>query len=275
MDQAEGLRHILQRASRRVVAVKGARGGDGATTLVINLAHALASQGKHVLVIDEHLSHDNVGNRLCLRPRFDLLNIQGDGMTWQDVLLSPSPGFSVLPAAKASKQFQRLPPRERARLLDALARAMSHADIVLVDAPVAGPSLCTHLDCRESCLVVLNSTASGLTSAYGSIKQMFLNEGRRDYDIVITKTGKGAEPHIAFENLARVAQHHLKVRLALQGMVPYDDILEGHVPMSSAKKGALPSSTIAQAFLDLADNLFPGRSRGRNIEAPQFAGAVA
>ena len=56
-DQAEGLRRLLTRNGSRVVAVcgppAGGSGGAGNTSTVVNLACALAAQGKDVLVIDE------------------------------------------------------------------------------------------------------------------------------------------------------------------------------------------------------------------------------
>ena len=52
-DQAEGLRRLLARSGSRVLAVTGGSTSVGCTTTVVNLAAALAEQGKDVLVIDE------------------------------------------------------------------------------------------------------------------------------------------------------------------------------------------------------------------------------
>ena len=91
-DQAEGLRRLLVRPSLRVVTVLGARPGLGATSVVVNLAAALARAGKHVLVLDENLAHDNVANTLGLKPRFDLLNSVRDDLSWREVILHTATG---------------------------------------------------------------------------------------------------------------------------------------------------------------------------------------
>ena len=63
-DQAEGLRRLLARSGSRVLAVMGGSAGVGCTTTVVNLAAALAQQGKDVLVIDECLGEKSVSAML-------------------------------------------------------------------------------------------------------------------------------------------------------------------------------------------------------------------
>ncbi|MCG0582395.1 AAA family ATPase, partial [Burkholderia cenocepacia] len=53
IDQAEGLRRLLAGRASRIVAVTGGPAGVGCTSTVVNLAAALASLGKDVLVVDE------------------------------------------------------------------------------------------------------------------------------------------------------------------------------------------------------------------------------
>ncbi len=63
-DQAEGLRRLLARSGSRVIAVTGGSESVGRTTTVVNLAAALAEQGKDVLVIDECLGDRSVSATL-------------------------------------------------------------------------------------------------------------------------------------------------------------------------------------------------------------------
>lgn len=144
-DQAEGLRRLLLRASARVLTVAAARAGQGATSLVVNLATTLAQAGKEVLVLDEHLSHTNVGNMLALTPRFDLLNVVRRDKSWREIMLHTQHGVRVLPIARALQALPQLSPAEREHLLECLAEASLGIDVVLVDArvceaPVTGKS---------------------------------------------------------------------------------------------------------------------------------------
>ncbi len=53
-DQADGLRHLMADSPGRLLAVVGSGPAVGVTSVTLNLAAALAQQGKEVLLVDEH-----------------------------------------------------------------------------------------------------------------------------------------------------------------------------------------------------------------------------
>ena len=71
-DQAEGLRRLLARHGSRAIAVTGGTAGVGCSTTVVNLAAALAAQGKDVLVGDEHAGQPHA---IVARPDLRLVGV--------------------------------------------------------------------------------------------------------------------------------------------------------------------------------------------------------
>ena len=126
-DQAEGLRRLLTRTGARVIAVTGGPVGVGCTTGVVNLAAALAQQGKDVLVVDECVGERSVSAMLGgLRGAGNFSAVMRGEMTLDDAAARHPLGFSVLAASRANREGHS--PQQFNLLLGGT------ADIVLIDA---------------------------------------------------------------------------------------------------------------------------------------------
>lgn len=131
---------------RRVVAIASPKGGCGKTTVSLNLALALARQGRSVLLVDADINGDILSS-VNARERaeagvFDIL--RGTHGIQQTLLKTMVSGFSIVPAVG-----KRLPSAdlflqdhsERWRLI--LDEASTLTDLVLIDTP-AGMFGTTH-----------------------------------------------------------------------------------------------------------------------------------
>jgi len=255
-DQAEGLRRLLVRACTRVVTVAAARSGMGATSLVVNLAATLAKTGKDVLVLDESMSCDNVGNMLALKPRYDLLNAVRRDKPLRDIILQKQDGTRILPVARAIQALPELSPKERQCLLECLAEASHDMDVVLVDAAATGQRyISASLAQDQPLLVVLNTSASSITESYSLIKRMAMENGRQSFEMVINKARNEQEAQVVFANMAEVARRHLQVRVEYLGYIPLDAQLKRATQLCLPVVEAFPTTTVARAFSELAINL--------------------
>lgn len=274
-DQAAGLRRMLLRASARVVTVASARHGAGTTSVVVNLATVLAQAGKEVLVLDENLSHANVGNMLGLRPRYDLLHAVRRDKTWSEVTLRSRQGVHVLPVARAIQALPQLAVPEREHLLECLVAASHGMDVVLVDTALrAAParsvrastqpqlqvaasrrSISANLAPDQSLLLVLNGTASSITESYALIKHMAAQDGRQSFGIVVNKVRDGQEAQVVFSNVAQVARRHLQVRMEYLGYIPVDEKLKHATQLCQTVVESYPDAQAACAFGNLGHGL--------------------
>ena len=255
-DQAEGLRRLLVRASSRVVTVAAARVGSGASSLVVNLAATLAQVGKDVLILDESLSHDNVGNMLALKPRYDVLNAVRRDKPLREIMLPMQPGVHVLPVARALQALPQLSPDEREHLLECLADASYGVDVVLVDAAVTGERyISASLAPEQPLLVVLNTTAASITESYALIKRMSMQDGRQSFEVVVNKARSEQEAQVVFGNVAEVARRHLRVKVEYLGYIPHDEKLKRATQLCRPVMEVFPATPAALAFGELGRNL--------------------
>lgn len=259
-DQADGLRRLLARSPARVATVVGARSGLGATSVVVNLAACWARSGKDVLVLDEHLSPDNVANTLGLKPRYDLLNVVRGDKALHEVILRDASGVLVLPAARAIQALPKLERAELDRLSQVLSFAASGMDAVLVDAAAReGHSVCTSLSGDEPLMMVLNATASGITESYAMLKQMVIENGRESFEIVVNKAANPHEARAVFDNMAQVASRHLRIQLNYAGYIPVDEKLHRATQLRRPVVEQHPGGAASRCFDDLARELWASR----------------
>jgi flagellar biosynthesis protein FlhG len=254
-DQAEGLRRILVRATLRVVGIVGASGGLGATSTVVNLASAMARAGKQVLVLDENLAHDNVANALSLKPRYDLLHAVRDDMPWRDILLHTPSGVHVLPLARAMQALPGLSGAERERLLENLTAASRGMDVVLVDATTDGHSICAGLSEEDPLILVLDATPAGIKESYALLKQMAVHHGRQAFELVVNKAKNEREARTVFDNMAQVAQHHMRVKLNYMGHIPLDENLARATQLRCSLVEMMPGALASGAYIGMARHL--------------------
>jgi len=272
-DQAEGLRRLLLRAPAHVLTVAAARTGFGATSVVVNLACALARAGKDVLILDENLSHDNVANMLALKPRYDLLNAVRRDKSWREIMLQTQQGVRILPVARAMQALPKLSLPERECLLECLTEASLGIDIVLVDAAASGAPAGDCIPTRpvfagsasdQPLLLVLNATASAITESYAMIKRMAIQDGRQSFEIVVNKVRDEQEARVIFGNVAQVARRHLNVRVEYLGFIPVDGKLKRATQLCRPVVEAFQTAPAALAFGELVRNLMSLPATGDN-----------
>ena len=252
MDQASGLRNLLARNALRVWTVVGAQPGLGATSLVLNLAALMAHAGQEVLILDEHLAHNNAGNALALKPRHDLLNVLRCDKALSDVLLRAMPGLHVLPVARVTQAIHRLSVTERQRLLDSLVTVSRSVDVVLVDATrQEGGSVMASLAPNQPLVLVTDATAGGITATYALIKRMAVHEGLRKFSIVANRVAEAHEARAIVDNMTRVAQNHLKVQIDFLGHIPVDEQLNRATQLRRCVVTTFPEAPASLALVEL------------------------
>jgi flagellar biosynthesis protein FlhG len=255
-DQAEGLRCLQAKEGVRIITVASGGSGVGKTSAVVNLAVALAKNGKDVLVLDENPCHNNVCANLGIKARYDLLHVINRDKTLEQVILRGPEGISILPALRGVNSLAKLQPAEQKRLIDCFDNLQKPVDVVLVDAAAGstGHVLSMSLAAQEV-LMVLSPSASAITGAYSLIKLMSQEYAKRHFRILVNKAGSETEAKAIFDNVYLAAQRYLSVSPDFMGFVPLDNKLRRSAHLSRAVVEAFPASASAVSFRKLAAGL--------------------
>lgn len=124
----------------RTVAVSSSEAGDGKTTVVTNLAVAIAQSGKRTLLVDADIRRPQLTPLLGLRGRAGLTSLLRQTtpvsqMISECLCTSLMPGLDVVPSGPRAANAAELLAGER--LAELLSWAESKYDYILVDSPPA------------------------------------------------------------------------------------------------------------------------------------------
>ena len=248
-DQAEGLRRLLARSGSRVIAVTGGSMGAGCTTTVINLAAALAQQGKDVLVLDERTGEKSVSALAgSVRGAGNFVAVMRGEMTLDDAATRHPLGFSVLAAARAHRESYS------AAQFGVLLHGS--ADVVLIDAQLDQQGHLSALAMQaHDVMIVTRMAAQAITDAYACMKRLHYAHAIAQFRVLVNHVQSVEDAHTAFANLAGVASRYLAVALEDAGCIAADARMARAEELSRCVVDAFPSTPAARDFRHLAAEL--------------------
>ena len=251
--QAAGIRSAVKPGPVQVIAVTGGKGGVGKSCVAVNLATALARDGKRVLVLDGDLGLANVDVLLGVTPRYTLEHVLDGRCTLEEAILETRQGFRIIPAASGVARLAELSTREHLGLVQAFSNLTTGLDVLIVDT-AAGIADGVRQFCQaaQQVLVVLRDEPASLTDAYALVKVLRRDHGMMRFRILANMTQNPGDGESLFRKLERVTSRFLDVVLEYAGEIPDDPLVRQAVREQRTVMEAFPSGPAARAFARLA-----------------------
>lgn len=253
VDQAAGLRRMAQPKPVQVIAITSGKGGVGKTNVSVNLAMAIASTHKSVMLMDADLGLANVDLMLGLKPVYNLSHVMRGERTLEEVIVEGPGGVKIIPASSGVSLMAGLSAAEHAGVIRAFSEISCDLDVLLVDTAAGISDSVTSFACaaQEVVVVVCDEPAS-LTDAYALMKVLNLEHGVQRFHILPNMTHSVQEGRELYAKLVKVSERFLNATLSFMGAIPYDDYLRKAVKKQRPVVDAYPRSRSAMVFKNLA-----------------------
>jgi len=262
-DQAERLREmanqvrqrieseLMQQVHRaRVVAISSGKGGVGKSTLALNLALVLSSQGKEVLLLDVDMGMANLDVMLGMVPKYNLFHMIQGKKSLDEIIIAGPQGVSIIPGGSGIQELANLPAGDMKRLLVELGRLDNDYDYVLLDTGAGiSQNVTTFLLAADDAIIVTSPEPTALTDAYGVLKSMHRASYKGKVYLVVNRVADDSEGILVGEKLKMVAEKYLDLEVVVLGHIIND---------SSVTKGIRRQ----QPFVEI----YPHSQAARNIE---------
>jgi flagellar biosynthesis protein FlhG len=232
-DQASQLRALVRSAAKaeahsalappRKIAISGAKGGVGVTTVAVHLSIALAGQGSRVVLVDADMNHPDVASLCQLEPRNTIADVLAARRTVHEALHRGPAGIQILPGVWSATMVPDCSPAAQNRLLRELDCLGRHADFVVLD---VGSGL-NHVLRRfwhaaDSVLLITTPDRMAIVDAYAAIK--VLGAPRSDLHVELLVNRADADTAAAtHRRMDHACQRFLKRRLELAGHIGIDE----------------------------------------------------
>ena len=256
IDQASGLRQMVNPRPVRAIAVTGGKGGVGKTNISVNLGVAAAEMGQKVMLLDADLGLANIDVVLGLHPEYDLSHVMRGERTLDEILVQGPSGLKLIPGASGLQSLAELSPAEHTGLIRAFSELAGDTELLIVDtaAGISDTVLSFSRAAHEIVVVVCDEPAS-ITDAYAIIKLLNRDYGHQRFRVLANMVRSAQEGRELYNKMCRVTDRYLDVTLGFAGAIPFDDNLRKAVRSQRPVVQAFPRSRVAQAFRSLAKKI--------------------
>ena len=240
----------------RVIAVTSGKGGVGKTTVSVNLATALAGQGRRVLLFDADLGMANVHIFAGVTPRGTLLDVVEGRSTLAQVLTPGPGGMQIVCGASGVAGLADLDARVITHLGHELARLADDFDVLVIDTGAGiSAQVMQFLTLAHEMIVVATPNLAATLDAYGVIKVAREARLPAQISILVNQTDDEADAGAIFARLSGCAHRFLSFLPASLGSLRRDPAVEAANQSRQPLVLAQPASENARRFTAMAARL--------------------
>jgi flagellar biosynthesis protein FlhG len=204
-----------------LLVVAGGKGGVGTTTIAVNLAIALARQGRRSVFVDCDLDHGGNAALGLHSERGSVVDVLAGRRTVHEVLERGPSGIQVLSGAWASGELAECSAAAQQRFVDEVQGLGPHVEVAVIDAGSSRSAFARRLwSSADSILLVTTSEASAVLESYAAIKVLLAD---RPQTLVHTLVNCEESSATASDVQARLAE-------ACRKFLGLSAVAVGHLP---------------------------------------------
>jgi flagellar biosynthesis protein FlhG len=242
----------------RVVCVASGKGGVGKTHTTLNLALALESLGKRVLVLDADFGLANLNIMLGVMPEYSIEDFFYGSMPLDEIVFKISDGFHFLAGGSGIWELTTLSSEQRLDIHSQLEALAGLYDYLLIDSPAGISSQALFFSAAANeVLLVVNPEPTSLTDAYAVIK--VLTERYRERQVLVVVNCANSQLKLGAENvyqkLRQAAADYLNVNVHYMGAIPSDPLVGECILDRTPLYRRYPNSVSGRAIRRLASKL--------------------
>jgi flagellar biosynthesis protein FlhG len=238
------------------IAVTSGKGGVGKTSVVVNLAVALARLRHRVAILDADFGLGNIDVLLGLTPEFHLGHLLAGEKSLDDITVRGPFGVRIIPASSGLRELTALSAPQWRRLNAACDALDQETDFLIIDtAPGISNNVIEMLQGSGRVVVVTSLEPSAVVDAYAVIKILTGTDPDKAIGLLVNGARSETEARLVFRQLDVAAQRFLGRTLRYDGFIPSDPGMRESVLAQRPVVDHLPQSPASRGFRALASRM--------------------
>lgn len=264
MDQAEGLRKMIQQAdarpAARVITVTSGKGGVGKSSISINLAIQLSRLGKRVVVFDADFGLANIEVMLGIRPQFNMADLMFRGKELKDIVTPGPENISFISGGSGIQELARMNRDQVMYLTRKLAELDAFADVIIIDTGAGiSDNVLEFVVSSSEVLLVATPEPTSITDAYALLKALNrkkeFSKTNTTIKMIANRVRSQEEGEHLYEKMSIVVQKFLNIPLEYLGAVPLDEQIMKAVMRQKPISVTHPEAPSAKAIKEITEKL--------------------
>jgi len=240
----------------RVIAVTSGKGGVGKSNTSVNLAIALAAQGRKVILMDADLGLANVEVLLGLSSLHNLEHVIEGEKTIAQILVKGPGGISVVPGSSGLAKIADLTHVGRQNLLGGLQELQAQSDFIVLDTMAGiGRNAVAFSLAADEVILITTPEHPAIVDAYAMLKTLYANRPDIVVRLVVNMVANPALAQAVYTKLSGVAQRYLGKNISYLGHLSRDAHVSQAVMQSKPFMIAYPHAPVSQCMNQLASRL--------------------
>ena len=260
------------------LAVTSGKGGVGKTSVVVNLAVALARLHHRVAILDADFGLGNVDVILGLAPAFHLGHLLAGEKQLHEIIVEGPVGVQIIPASSGLRDLTALTAEQWHRLAQALETISREVDFLLIDTAAGiSDNVIDLLSGLNRILVVTSLEPTAIVDAYAVLKILSATGIDKEIGILVNGARDGSEADLVFRQLDVAASRFLRCRPRYYGHVTHDPAVRDAVLAQRTIVDHHPQSAASRCYRVLASrmsSLAPPGGAGLKLVRPPTANAA-
>ncbi len=212
--------------TQQMIAIAGAKGGVGRTTLAVNIAWSLAKTGFRTILMDGNLGLGNDDILLGLCPETSVKDIFEKGKGLEEVAIAIRPNLMLIPGSSGDFDTANANSLAVEGIFYDLENSFASSPYLIVDTEANLSERTRHLlQCADHVVIVLTPEATSLANAYATAKMLAARSMKNGskVSILVNQIRSDLEGQESFDQLSRLCKKYLGFSPEFLGTIPFDE----------------------------------------------------